>query len=230
MADNNTMYRMFRQMMQGYKLEKEGENLFVHAVHCWMDLNPDNPFPEDTEAFDCFFRMKNYYSVWKLHSADYRVNERRLIAAAKDLCATKPKNPYKYDKKEAEEDKIALRESTKKQQEEEINIQLETERLKAERDEEIRQILEELRLDDLENQNNFETNKVIIEQARADVINSYSKKLVEQKNIDEKKNYVFNVVEEPNGQQDEEQAEEPEKPEKEVKQKKKGFLSKLFRR
>ena len=103
MSDNNTMYRMFRQMIQGYKLGKEGENLFVHAVHCWMDLNPDNPFAEDSAAYDYFFRMKNYYNVWKMRSADQRISERRMINEAKELCATKPKNPYKYDKKAADE-------------------------------------------------------------------------------------------------------------------------------
>ena len=231
MSDNNTMYRMFRQMIQGYKLGKEGENLFVHAVHCWMDLNPENPFAEDSEAFDHFFRMKNYYNVWKLRSADQKISERRMINAARDLCATKPKNPYKFDKKEAEDEKAALRAATIKQKEEEISIQQEADRQKAEREREIKEILEEIRKDDLENQSALEANRQIVEEAKAEAIKNSAVKAPEYVPAEEKKNYVFNVVEEPNVEINEEPKEEPkEEPEEEPKAEKKGFLSKLFRR
>lgn len=225
MSDNNTMYRMFRQMIQGYKLGKEGENLFSHAVHCWMDLNPDNPFSPESEAFNCFFKMKNYHSVWN-HSTCYKVNERRMMQAARDLCATKPKNPYKYDKQEAEREKIALREAAIKQQEEEINIQREAERQKAERDEEIRQILEEIRQDDLEKQNALEENRAIVKQAKKDTISNSVEKYSEKKAVEEKKNYVFNVVKDNHELNDKQIEELREKP----KEEKKGFLNKLFRR
>lgn len=215
MSDNNTMYRMFRQMIQGYKLGKEGENLFVHAVHCWMDLNPDNPFAEDSAAYDYFFRMKNYYNVWKMRSADQRISERRMINEAKELCATKPKNPYKYDKKAADEEKVLLRETAKKEQEEAINLQKEADREKAEREAELREILEEIRQDDLANQSELQNNRAIVEEAKAEVIKREAEKPAEIEKPEEiekpKKNYVFNVQEEP-------------------KEEKKGWLNKLFRR
>ena len=179
MSDNNTMYRMFRQMIQGYKLGKEGENLFVHAVHCWMDLNPDNPFAEDSAAYDYFFRMKNYYNVWKMRSADQRISERRMINEAKELCATKPKNPYKYDKKAADEEKVLLRETAKKEQEEAINLQKEADREKAEREAELREILEEIRQDDLANQSELQNNRAIVEEAKAEVIKREAEKPAE---------------------------------------------------
>lgn len=209
MSDNNTMYRMFRQMMQGYKLEEEGINLFEHAVHCWMDLNPDNPFPNDSEAFDHFFRMKNYYNVWKIHGADYRVNEKRMLASARALCATKPKNPYKFDKQAAEEERAALKELAKKRHEEEINGQIEADRLKTEREAERRKILEEIREDELYHLKEAQSNKAIVEEAKAEVVSKMSA-VKEQQN----KNYVFNVVEEP----------------KKDSEKKKGWLKKLFKR
>lgn len=215
MSDNNTMYRMFRQMIQGYKLGKEGENLFVHAVHCWMDLNPDNPFAEDSAAYDYFFRMKNYYNVWKMRSADQRISERRMINEAKELCATKPKNPYKYDKKAADEEKVLLRETAKKEQEEAINLQKEADREKAEREAELREILEEIRQDDLAKQSELQNNRAIVEEAKAEVIKREAEKPAEIEKPEEiekpKKNYVFNVQEEP-------------------KEEKKGWLNKLFRR
>ena len=227
MSDNNMMYRMFRQMMQGYRLGKEGENLFAHAVHCWMDLNPDNPFQEESAAYDHFFRMKNYYNVWKMRSADQRISERRMVNEARELCATKPKNPYKFDKKAADEEKVVLRESAKKEQEEAINIQKEAEREKAEREAEIREILEEIRQDDLKYQEELLGNKAIVEEAKAEVIKKEAEKNRETENLKEnemtqeseepeedkesKKVYVFNAKEE-------------------AKEGKKGWLSRLLKR
>ena len=217
MSDNNTMYRLFRQMIQGYKLGDEGNNLFVHAVHCWMGLNPDNPFPEDSEAFDYFFRAKNYYNVWKMHSADQRISERRMINEARALCATKPKNPYKFDKKAAEEEKAILRETAKKEQEEAINLQNAAEKEKAEREAEIQAILDEIRQDDLENQNEILNNRAIVEEAKAEVIKQQIKEesAVEASVVEAtEKKYVFNVQENPQ-----------EKPKE-----KKGWLSRLLKR
>lgn len=206
MSDNNTMYRMFRQMIQGYKLGKEGENLFTHAVHCWMDLNPENPFPQDSEVYDYFFRMKNYYNVWKLHSADYRINEKRMLAEAKKLCELKPKNPYKFDKKAEEEEKAALRESTVQQQEEAVNIAEKEKLQKAEREEIARQIREEILADDLENQETLAQKREIVENAKREVLERNAQKQTNQKQV-----YMFNVKEE-------------------QKDKKKGWLSRLFKR
>lgn len=205
MSDNNTMYRMFRQMIQGYKLGKEGDNLFTHAVHCWMDLNPENPFVKESEAYDYFFRMKNYYNVWKLHSADYRINEKRMLAEAKKLCELKPKNPYKFDKKADEQEKAALRESAMQEQEEAMALAEKEKQETAEKEEIARQVRKEILADDLENQQALAANQAIIESAKAEVIQR------EKANQESKKPvYVFNV--------------------KEEQEKKKGFLSKLFRR
>lgn len=205
MSDNNTMYRMFRQMIQGYKLGKEGDNLFTHAVHCWMDLNPENPFVKESEAYDYFFRMKNYYNVWKLHSADYRINEKRMLAEARKLCELKPKNPYKFDKKADEQEKAALRESAMQEQEEAMILAEKEKQEMAEKEEIVRQVREEILADDLENQQALAANQAIVESAKAEVIQR------EKANQESKKPvYVFNV--------------------KEEQEKKKGFLSKLFRR
>lgn len=212
MSDNNTMYRMFRQMIQGYKLGKEGQNLFVHAVHCWLDLEPENPFPKESEAYDYFFRMKNYYNVWKMKGADQRINERRMIVEAQKLCETKPKNPYKFDKQAAEAEKTALRESAMKQQEEAIDLQRKAEQENAEREEVRRQVLEEVQNDDLENQQNLAEHAAIVEEAKAEALRRDAAKNANTTKPAEKpeKQYVFNVPE--------------------TKTEKKGWLSKLLGR
>ena len=212
MSDNNTMYRMFRQMMQGYKLGKEGQNLFVHGVKCWMDLNPDNPFPQDSEAYDFFFRMKNYYNVWKMRGADQRINERRMIEEAQKLCETKPKNPYKFDKAAAEKEKAELREATMRRHEETLNLQRKAQQEQAERDEVMRQILEEVHSDDLQNQEDLAANRAIVEEAKAEVERRDAEKNDSEPAAEQpKKKYVFNVREEPKAE-------------------KKGWLSRLFSR
>ena len=207
MSVNNTMYLMFRQMIQGYKLGSEGTGLFEHGVHCWLSLDPENPFQEGTEAFEHFFRMKNYYNVWKLHSADQRISQKRMLNAARDLCETRPKNPYHFDKKAAEEEKASLKENALKEEEEKQRIQIEKDRLENERNEELKQILEEVRQDDLDNQNHLEATKIAREEAEAEVRKN-------KPNIEKEKAYVFGVV--------------PQ--EAENKKERKGWLHRLLKR
>lgn len=128
----NELYRMYDEMIQGYKTKNEG--LFEHGVVCWMDLNPENPFPEDSPAYEIFFTIQMRYNVWRMGSADYKVNRKRMLSAAKELCATYPKRPYKFDRKADNEDKAvkaaAEEERMKAQKEaEELAIQKEAERI-----------------------------------------------------------------------------------------------------
>lgn len=99
----NDLYRMYDEMIQGYKTNNDG--LFEHGVICWMDLNPENPFPEGSDAYELFFQTQLHYKSWRLGSADYKSKRRRMLAAARDLCALYPKRPYKFDKKADAEDK-----------------------------------------------------------------------------------------------------------------------------
>ena len=102
---NNEMYRLYNEMVKGYKENQDG--LFEHAVRCWMDMNPENPFAEDDPAYEEFFLMKKGYTVWKMGNADRKINRRRMLEHARNLCALNPKRPYKFDKKEEEARKAA---------------------------------------------------------------------------------------------------------------------------
>lgn len=208
MSANNLMYQMYKQMVQGYKLGKDGEGLFEHAVRCWMDTNPENPFPEESEAFEHFFRMKNYYNVWRLGGADKKISMRRMFNAAKDLCATKTKNPYKFDKKAAEEEKAAIKDATMKAEQEAMRALEEAKRVKAEREEEVRQIMEELNQDNLENQSRVDAIQSAIDEAKANYKPVVIVPEKEEVNQEQSKHYVFGV---------------PEKKEK------KGWLSRLLK-
>ena len=190
MSDNNTMYRMYRQMIQGYKLGNDGTGLFEHAVHCWLALNPENPFQESTDAYEHFFRMKNYYNVWQLHSADQKISQKRMLNAARDLCATKTKNPYKFDKQAEDAEKALLKENMLKEHEETLKATQEAERQKAEQDEEVRQIMEEIKQDNIENEKRLNEIKGI-----ASEVNEIAKKQTTDKKAQQ--HYVFNVVEDP---------------------------------
>lgn len=195
MSDNNMMYQMYKQMILGNKLGKDGENLFEHSVKCWFDLNPDNPFQENSEAFEHFFRMQNYYNCWKMNGADKKINLRRLLNEAKDLCALKVKNPYKFDKKAAEEEKANIKENAAKAHEDYLKSVQEAERQKAERDEEIRQIMEELNNDNAESQKRIND----IKKAANEIETKYNSANSTDKNL---KYYVFNSVERPDKELD----------------------------
>lgn len=97
---NNEMYRLYNEMVKGYKENQDG--LFEHAVRCWLDLDPVNPFPEEDPAYEEFFLMKKGYTIWKMGNADRKINRRRMLEHARKLCELNPKRPYKFDKKEEE--------------------------------------------------------------------------------------------------------------------------------
>lgn len=218
MSDNKK-YQLYRQMMQGYRLGPDGTALFEHAVKCWLDMNPDNPFSEGSEAFEHFFRIKNYYNVWKLGGPDKKINMRRMFAAAKDLCATKSKNPYKYDKKAAEEERAVAKENAAKAHEEYLKCMQEAERQKAEHEEEVRQILEELNNDNLENQERVDGIKTAVEEVET--------KFNNEKSTDEVvKRYVFNAVEKSETELD---AVETTDSKRKEKAEKKGLLRRLLK-
>ena len=121
MKSNNEMYRLFNEMTEGYKSNNEA--LFNHAVRCWMNLDPDNPFDEKEDAYELFFRIKKGYTLWSMAGPDMRINKRRMLEAARLLCALNPTCPYKFNEREeaerrAKEKLIAKEEAERKAKEE----------------------------------------------------------------------------------------------------------------
>lgn len=116
MSVNNMMYKMYTEMVKGYKEDDNG--LFEHGVRCWMNLEPENPFTPESPEYECFFRMQKGYKLWMMGSADKKINRRRMLGAAKDLCACNPKRPYRFDKKAEEAELAAKAEAEKKAAEE----------------------------------------------------------------------------------------------------------------
>lgn len=114
MSQNNLAYKFYSEMTKGYRENNDG--LFEHGVRSWMDLEPDNPFEENTEEAELFFKIQRGYIIWKRHGADMRINRRRMLDAAKALCELNPKRPYKFDKVEDAEDRRAAAEAEKEAQ------------------------------------------------------------------------------------------------------------------
>ncbi len=106
MSRNNELYKMYTEMIEGYKKKQEG--LFEHGARSWMMLEPENPFPPEDPAFEQFFLMQKGFQIWQRGGADRKINRRRMLEAAYNLCALNPKRPYKFDKKADEEEKAAL--------------------------------------------------------------------------------------------------------------------------
>jgi len=105
MSINNQMYKFYNEMVKGYKENQDG--LFEHGVRCWLELKPENPFPFEDPAYEEFFQMQRGYSLWQMGGADRKINRRRMLEAARRLCALNPKKPYKFDRKAEEEEKAA---------------------------------------------------------------------------------------------------------------------------
>ena len=116
MSVNNEMYKMYNEMVKGYK--ENNDAMFEHGVRCWMDLKPENPFNPEEPAYEYFFLTQKGYTLWMMGSADRKINRRRMLAAAKQLCESNPKRPYRFDKKAEEAELAAKAEAERKAAEE----------------------------------------------------------------------------------------------------------------
>ena len=106
MDRNNQMYKMFKEMKEGYKNQQP--ELIEHGARCWLDCNPDNPFPVDSPEYEAFFQMQKCYLIWIRGDVNRKINRRKMVQWAMELCKINPRQPYKFDKK-AEEADQALR-------------------------------------------------------------------------------------------------------------------------
>jgi hypothetical protein len=121
MSANNQMYELFNDMVKGYK---EGNmDIVEQCARCWMQIAEDNPFTYDTPEYDLFFNMQKSYMIWSKGAIDQKLNRRKMIRYAKELCALNPKQPYIFDKKADQEEQ--------KRKQQEIKM-LEEARLKKE--------------------------------------------------------------------------------------------------
>jgi len=102
MGRHNEIYRLYQEMLDGYN--SNTEVIFAHGARCLMALNPESPFTMDTTENEYFGQMQLNYERWANKGIDTNVSYRRLISAAKELCALVKENPFTYDEVEAKEE------------------------------------------------------------------------------------------------------------------------------
>ena len=119
MGYNNKMYQLFQEMLDGYKTNNDG--LFQHGARCLIAMNPINPFKEESKEADLFFTMSITYARWNNHSVDAKINMRRMLAAAQELCSLVKENPYVYSKEEEEQELEELKRQEELKKQEELN-------------------------------------------------------------------------------------------------------------
>lgn len=108
MGRNNDLYRSFKMMLDGYKTgDVDGTIKFESGVISLNSLNPENPFEKGSEEYECFFRMHLYYKNSLDNGPGSKFSRKQIFSVARKLCELKPKNPYRFDKKEDEEEKAA---------------------------------------------------------------------------------------------------------------------------
>lgn len=105
MGLNNSSYKFFQEMLNGYQYGFDGS--IEHGARCLMALDPENPFPENSQERELFYSIYLYYTRWNRGSVDAKINLRKLLAASKELCALVKENPYVYSEAEELEEKKA---------------------------------------------------------------------------------------------------------------------------
>lgn len=101
---NNQMYNIFRDMKKAYA---NGDISGVEQyARCWMQLAPENPFTYNTPEYEEFFQMQKCYTIWIRGDIDRKINRRRMVQHARQLCELNPKQPYVFDKKADQEEKV----------------------------------------------------------------------------------------------------------------------------
>ena len=136
MGRNNSLYTLYKEMVEGFQTKENG--LFEHGARCIMDLNPNNPFQENSDNAELFFQMKLSYTRWKNHGPEAKLNYRKLLDYARKLCESHPENPYVFDKEEAkrdleeqkEKEREVIRKLEEKRKAEELKQKEEAERQK----------------------------------------------------------------------------------------------------
>ena len=136
MGRNNSLYTLYKEMVEGFQTNENG--LFEHGARCIMDLDPDNPFQENSDDAELFFQMKLSYARWKNHGPEAKLNYRKILEYARELCKAHPENPYVFDKEEAKRDleeqkereREAIRKLEEKRKAEELKQKEEAEKQK----------------------------------------------------------------------------------------------------
>lgn len=139
MSVNNEMYLLFNKMMEGYKNQRY--DAVENAAHCWLMFNPENPFKQDTQEYEVFFQMQRCFTIWRNGDINARINRKRMVEYAKQLCSLDPAQPYKYNKSEEERERKQAKEAEK--QAEKAKEQ-EKEPTKEEKQEDINSLLDDM--------------------------------------------------------------------------------------
>lgn len=108
MSVNNQMYMLFKKMKDAYKNEKY--DVMESSARNWLLLDPENPFAPNSPEHEAFFQMQRCFIIWRNGDINGRINKRKMVEWAKELCKIDPKQPYKFDKKAAEEEAKAAQE------------------------------------------------------------------------------------------------------------------------
>ena len=209
------------------------------SVYSWLSYSPENPFEPGTPAYDHFFRMAADYADLKNSSVGKSHNRRLILEEAKGLCGTKPKNPYRFDKKAAEADAAA----------EKAEAEAYAERQRIAKEKEIQEKAEQIAKAEEERRIRDEQRAAYLKQKEEEQIHEEQERAKQQEMLQkaiEEKRLEIRAGQEIQAEQ-EKQAEEPvekESPKKSVpeektymfgvvpekKEKKHGLFKRLFRK
>lgn len=100
------MYSLYEKLIEAYKANDEGT--IGAASLNWIGQAKENPFPENTAAYDLFFKAKMAWVKWQNNGIDARRNRVRAKEYVSQIAAMGIPNPYQpEDPQPVEEEKPA---------------------------------------------------------------------------------------------------------------------------
>lgn len=86
------MYSLYEKLIEAYKANDEGT--IGAASLNWIGQANENPFPENTAAYDLFFKAKMAWVKWQNNGIDARRNRARAKEYVAQIAAIGLPNPY----------------------------------------------------------------------------------------------------------------------------------------
>ena len=111
------MKNLYNKVIEAYK--SGDENAFAAAARNWVAEETVNPFEENTEEYELFFKARTAYDIWYSGAINARVSKRRMIAAVKSIAELNLPNPYGEVK---EKKKLFEKVAEQKEQKEQIHV------------------------------------------------------------------------------------------------------------
>lgn len=86
------MRELYDKLLYAYK--SGNEELFAASTRNWLTEEGENPFEENSPAYQLYFTALMYYKKWRAKVINYRNSKVQMIECAKKIAELNLPNPY----------------------------------------------------------------------------------------------------------------------------------------